>query len=74
MKKTASKKEVPAVNNSYGIYVGTPPETIQSVQAAINDILAAQYVDNETKRTALNVLLKSCSIENIAISDCNVTV
>ena len=65
MKKKPSSENI-------AIKIGADQAAVVSVQAAINDILSAPFVDNKTKRAALKALESSCSVGDTSISGCSI--
>ena len=57
----------PAIN------IGSNKEAIKEARLAINDILKAAHVDNQTKIEALRSLNTLCNVNNTSISGCKFT-
>ena len=53
------------------IQVGASKDAVIAARRAIIDILKVHNVDQETKRTALNVLSQLCEVKNTNITHCN---
>lgn len=73
--KKKSKRSVPPVQKppepAPMLQVGASYRTVAETRLAINDILAAAHVDNNTKVEALKALTGVCSVNGMTISGCN---
>jgi hypothetical protein len=67
-KKTKEQKESAPMLN-----IGASRSTVAEARAAINDILAAPHVDNNTKVEALRALNSVCAVNGASIMNCQFT-